>query len=182
VIRDRRRPGKFVRRHFEVCVFSHLADELRTGDVAVIGSASYANWQTQLLPWEECEPMVAGYCAEAGLPSSPSEFTAGLQMRLAELAASVEAGYPDNADLVIDEEGGAVLKAREGKERRASALALEAAIKDRLPERPLLDILARVSRGTDWHRHFGPLSVSEPKLADPLARYIPVAFTYGSRR
>jgi hypothetical protein len=41
VIRDRRRPGKFVRRHFEVCVFSHLADELRTGDVAVIGSASY---------------------------------------------------------------------------------------------------------------------------------------------
>jgi hypothetical protein len=182
VIRDRRRPGKFVRRHFEVCVFSHLADELRTGDVAVIGSASYANWQTQLLPWEECEPMVAGYCAEAGLPSSPSEFTAGLQMRLAELAASVEAGYPDNADLVIDEEGGAVLKAREGKERRASALALEAAIKDRLPERPLLDILARVSRGTDWHRHFGPLSVSEPKLADPLARYILVAFTYGSRR
>jgi TnpA family transposase len=179
VIRDRRRPGKLVRRHFEVCVFSHLADELRTGDVAVVGSASYANWQTQLLPWEECEPMVVGYCAEAGLPSSPSEFTDGLRTRLAELAASVDSGYPGNADLVIDEEGRAVLKARKGKERRASALALEAAIEDRLPERSLLDILARVSRFTGWHRHFGPLSGSEPKLADPLARYILVAFTYG---
>jgi hypothetical protein len=80
---------------------------------------------------------------------------------------------------VIDEEGRAVLKARKGKERRASALALEAAIEDRLPERSLLDILARVSRFTGWHRHFGPLSGSEPKLADPLARYILVAFTYG---
>jgi TnpA family transposase len=179
VIRDRRRPGKLVRRHFEVCVFSHLADELRSGDVAVVGSASYANWQTQLLPWEECEPMVAGYCAEAGLPSSPSEFTDGLRTRLAELAASVDAGYPDNADLMIDEGGRAVLKARKGKERRTSALALEAAIKDRLPERSLLDILARVSRATGWHRHFGPLSGSDPKLADPLERYILVAFTYG---
>jgi hypothetical protein len=43
VIRDRRRPGKLVGRHFEVCVFSHLAEELRTGDVAVVGSVSYAN-------------------------------------------------------------------------------------------------------------------------------------------
>src|SRR5207302_7740109 len=106
------------------------------------------------------------------LPSNPSEFTAGLRTRLAELAASVDAGYPDNADLMIDAEGRALLKARKGKERRASALALEAAIKDRLPERSLLDILPRVSRATGWHRHFGPLSGSDPKLADPLARYL----------
>jgi hypothetical protein len=179
MIRDRRRPGKLVRRHFEVCVFSHLADELRTGDVAVVGSASYANWQTQLLSWEDCEGMVAGYCAEAGLPGTPSEFTQGLRTRLTELAASVAAGYPDNDDLVIDEEGRPVLKARRGKDRRASALALEAAIKSRLPERSLLDILARVSRPLGWHRHFGPLSGSDPKLADPLERYLLVAFTYG---
>ena len=177
VVRDRRRPGKLLRRHFEVCVFSHLADELRTGDVAVIGSSSYANWQTQLMPWEECEPMVAGYCAEAGLPSSPAEFNGSLRARLAELAASVDAGYPDNADLVIDDDGRAVLKTRRGTERRASALALEAAIKERLPERSL--ILARVSRAVGWHRHFGPLSGSDPKLVDPLERYILVAFTYG---
>jgi TnpA family transposase len=179
VIRDRRRPGKLVRRHFEVCVFSHLVEELRTGDVAVVGSASYANWQAQLMPWEECEPLVAGYCAEAGVAPSAAEFASGLRTRLGELAAAVDAGYPDNADLVIDEDGRAVLKARRGKDRRPSALALEAAIKERLPERSLLDILVRVTRAVGWHRHFGPLSGSDPKLVDPLQRYILVAFTYG---
>jgi hypothetical protein len=40
VIRDKRRPGKLVRRHLEICVFSCLADELVRGDIAAVGSAS----------------------------------------------------------------------------------------------------------------------------------------------
>jgi L-seryl-tRNA(Ser) seleniumtransferase len=32
---------------------------------------------------------------------------------------------------------------------------------------------------TQWTRHFGPLSGSEPKLADPVQRYILTAFTFG---
>jgi len=179
LIRDRRRPGMLVRRHFEMCVFSELADDLRTGDVAVVGSASYANWQLQLLSWQECEPLVAEYCREAGLPDAAAEFTAGLRSRLTELAARVDDGYPANADLVIDDEGHPTLKARRGKDRRASALALEQAVRDRLPERALLDILARVSRSVGWHRHFGPLSGSDPKLADPFERYLLVVFACG---
>jgi hypothetical protein len=34
-IRDRGHPGMFVRRHLEACVLTYLADELRTGDIAV---------------------------------------------------------------------------------------------------------------------------------------------------
>jgi len=49
-IRDRRRPGYFVRRHVEAMVFFYLAEELRRGDVAVIGSEEYADWSEQLLP------------------------------------------------------------------------------------------------------------------------------------
>jgi len=65
VLRDRRRPGRLRRRHFEVCVFAHLAAELRTGDIAVVGSESYANLHTQLMSWTECQPLVADYCAQA---------------------------------------------------------------------------------------------------------------------
>jgi hypothetical protein len=36
-IRDREHPGMFVRRHLEACVFTYLAEELRTGDIAVAG-------------------------------------------------------------------------------------------------------------------------------------------------
>ncbi|WP_246238311.1 DUF4158 domain-containing protein, partial [Acrocarpospora corrugata] len=42
VLRHRDRPGMLARRHLEACVFSHLAAELRSGDVAVTGSDSYA--------------------------------------------------------------------------------------------------------------------------------------------
>ncbi len=96
-----------------------------------------------------------------------------------DLAIQVDAGYPDNADLVIEEDGRPSLKARKGAERTASARALEAEVKERLPERSLLEVLARATRWVGWHRHLGPLSGSEPKLADPLERYMLVALTYG---
>jgi hypothetical protein len=68
-LRDRRRPGMLARRHLEVCVFSHLAAELRSGDIAVAGSDSYANLHAQLMSWEQCEPLVEGFCAQAGIPA-----------------------------------------------------------------------------------------------------------------
>jgi hypothetical protein len=49
ILRDRRRPSRLVRRHFEACVFSYLAAELRAGDIAVVGSESFANLHEQLL-------------------------------------------------------------------------------------------------------------------------------------
>ena len=66
-IRDRDHPGTFVKKHFEAMVFTYLAEELRTGDVAVAGAAEFGDWNTNLLPWSECEPLLAEFCEEAGL-------------------------------------------------------------------------------------------------------------------
>ncbi|GLZ37947.1 hypothetical protein [Actinokineospora sp. NBRC 105648] len=51
ILRDKPRPGLLVRRHLEVCVFSYLAAELRSGDIAVAGSDSFANLHAQLMSW-----------------------------------------------------------------------------------------------------------------------------------
>ncbi|MGH3605662.1 MAG: hypothetical protein ACRDQI_16795 [Pseudonocardiaceae bacterium] len=146
VIRDRRRPGRLVRRHLEICVFSCLADELVRGDVAAVGSETYANWRSQLMSWEQCEPLVAGYCAEVGLAATASEFRRELQSALGALATSVDQGYPDNADLSIDEDGRLTLAAVKGTQRSASERELQAAIRERLPERSLLDSLIRTTK------------------------------------
>jgi hypothetical protein len=161
-LRDWHRPQRLRRRHFEVCVFFHLAAELRTGDIAVTGSESYANLHTQLMSWAECELLVVGYCAQAGLPATAAGCVARWRDELDGVANSVDAGYPDNADLGL-EAGRPVLKRRTGKERRASALTLEAAIHERLPERGLLDILTRTAYQIGWTRHFGPASGSDPQ-------------------
>jgi Tn3 transposase DDE domain-containing protein len=181
IIRDREHPGRLNRRHFEACVFTYLAAELRSGDIAVRGSEAYANWSARLLPWEECEELLGEFCAQAGLPASAEAFTSALRSRLTEQAASVDAGYPENTDLVIDEVTGVPsLRRRRGKDRDAGALLLEQALKQRMPERTLLEILARTAYWLEWWRRFGPASGSDPKLADPLLRYVLTTFTYGA--
>jgi hypothetical protein len=156
-------------------VFAHLAAELGTGDIAVIGAESYANLHTQLMSWSECEPLVGEYCAQAGIPDTATGYVAAWKRELSRLAAQVDAGYPDNADLIISE-GHPVLKRRAGKERRASALALEAAVHQRLPQRDLLEILTRTAYLTGWARHFGPASGSDPNYAIRWAGTCPPRF------
>ncbi|WP_426908605.1 hypothetical protein, partial [Serratia marcescens] len=41
------------RQHFEVCVFSALAAEIKSGDVSIQGSEAYADYRDQLLSWDE---------------------------------------------------------------------------------------------------------------------------------
>ncbi|MFD8534154.1 Tn3 family transposase [Streptosporangium canum] len=179
VLKDPARPGMLVRRHLEVCVFSYLAAELRSGDIAVAGSDSYANLQDQLMTWEECAPLVEEFCAEAGLPTEAAELTGHYKKLLAETAAAVDAGYPGNTDLVL-EGGRPVLRRRKGAERSKEALKLEEAVHDRLPQRDLLDILTRTAHQLGWHHHFGPASGSDPKISEALGRYVLTVFTYGT--
>ncbi|MFI1730068.1 hypothetical protein ACH40E_12695 [Streptomyces acidicola] len=45
-------------------VFTYLAEELRCGDVAVLGSEEYADWSQQLLAWEAVQEKLADYLVE----------------------------------------------------------------------------------------------------------------------
>jgi hypothetical protein len=70
-IRDRGHPGMFVRRHLEACVLTYLAEELRTGDIAVVGAAAYADWADQLLSPAEAAERLPAFCAGVGIPGAP---------------------------------------------------------------------------------------------------------------
>ena len=185
-VTDRRHPGMVVRRHFEAMVFTYLAEELRTGDIAVTGAGEYADWRANLLPWEECEPLLEQFCADAGLPATAAGFVQRLRNAHLDAAAALDAGYEDNADLVIGEDGRPSLKRRrsagtpQAAERLAEAVErLAEAVERRMPERSLLSIVARTAYWLGWHHHFGPASGSDPKIADPLSRYCMAVFTGG---
>jgi TnpA family transposase len=188
VIRDRRRPGYFVRRHFEAMVFYYLADELRTGDVAVIGSEEYADWSEQLLPWEQVDAKLSEYLVEVGLretgdatPFDGRALVALLRGRLTEAAAKADGEYPDNDELFIDPDTGVPkLKPRRAKGPRKSVERLEQAIKERMPERSLLGIVARTAYWIEWWHRFGPASGNDPKLKDPFGRYVITTFVKGT--
>ncbi|MEV4250054.1 hypothetical protein AB0J63_42440 [Streptosporangium canum] len=137
-VTDRRRPGMVARRHFETMVFTYLAEDLRTGDIVVTGAGEYADWSTNLLPWEQCEPLLEGFCAQVGLPDTAAGFVEHLRSAHLGAAARLDAGYADNTDLVIAEDGTPTVKRRRGKETLKAAENLQAAIERRMPERSLL--------------------------------------------
>jgi TnpA family transposase len=179
-IRDRKHPGMFVRRHLEACVLTCLAEELRTGDVAVDGAVSYANWADQLISPEKCRELLPAFCAEVGIPATAKEFRDALEAKLSAQCAETDSGYPDNPDLVIDEQGRPSLKQYRAPAPTETALALEAALRERMPERTLLGILARTAHWLEWWRRFSPASGSDPKLDDPFCRYVLTTFCYGT--
>ncbi len=179
ILRENNFPGRLVRRHLEVCVFSYLAAELRSGDIAVVGADSYGNLHAQLMSWQECEPKVAEFCGQAGIPTEATELVAFYKDKLAATATKVDAGFPANTDLSF-EDGRPVLRRRKGADRQPSAVALEEAIHERLPERGLLDILARSAHLVGWPRHFGPASGSDPKIKQAIARYVLMVFANGT--
>jgi TnpA family transposase len=170
---------KISRRHFEVCVFSYLASELKSGDICVAGSQDYADYRLQLLSWSDCLPLLDEYCSNLGLPNNSNDFVEHLKSWLDETAKQVDDGYPNNSQIVINEEGEPVLKRQLKKADNPSLKALESLIEERMPERNLIDILKNVDYWTNFTRHFGPLSGSDPKLERATERYLLTLFTYG---
>jgi hypothetical protein len=181
------------RRQLEVCVFNYLDHGLRCGDVYVEGSEAYADYRQQLLPWAECIPRVPAYCQALQFASTASDFVAELRERLREASHRVDATYPDNTELTIDHEGTPHLKRLPAQPTPEDLQTIEALLKERMPERHLLDILKNVYHWVGYTRHFGPPSgvipssptlfyaISLPSLAMPVSlvppkpRAIPMA-------
>lgn len=178
----KRRKGKdwFLRQHLETCVFSYVALELKTGDLCVAGSEQFADYRDQLLSWEVCEPKVAEYCQRLNLPMTAEGFVEHLRVRLTEAAAQVDRTRPANHELLINERGEPSLKRLRARPLPPGLLQLEEALREKIPERHLLDVLARIDQLTNFTRHFGPLSGNEPKTADARFRQLITIFTYGS--
>jgi TnpA family transposase len=167
------------RHALELCVFMYLAEALQSGDLYVVGSGAYDDYRAQLLPWDECERRLDDYGAAVKLPTGASKFVSELQGKLEELATTVDAGFPDNSALWIDPDGTPHLIRQAAQPLPQGLQAFEQAIRERMPERHLLDVLKHVQHWSSFTRHFGPLSGSDPKLEDATKRYLFTVFGIG---
>jgi len=166
------------RRQLEVCVFHYLAQGLQSGDVYVKGSDAYADYRKQLLPWPECVPRLPAYCQVLQMPETATSFVVHLQQRLREVTERVDSSFPDNSELTLDETGTPHLKRLKAQPIPEALETLEALLKERMPERHLLDILKNVQDWVGYTRHFGPPSGADHKLPDPISRYLLTVFGY----
>lgn len=168
------------RRFLEVCVFSHLATELRSGDTCIKDSEAFADVRDQLLPWSECQARLPAYCEKIGIANTAATFVSELKQLLTETAQNVDELFPKlRGEVAIGADGDPVLRRIVAKEAPASALALEEVISRRMPTRNLLDILANIQHWTGFTRHFGPITGNDPKIRKAAERYLLTIFAMG---
>ena len=89
------------RRYFEICLFTQVVNELKSGDLCIPGSEEYGDYRDQLVSWEEYGRDVAGYAEQAGVPADATAFVAGLKARLAATASAADRAFPDNEHVEI---------------------------------------------------------------------------------
>lgn len=168
------------RRHFEICVFSHLAEYLHSGDIFVHGAESYSDYRKELLDWESCTILLDEYCNKTNIPNNANGFVEHLKNNLTDISNRIDREYPEIDELIIDENGIPMLKKRVAKHRSPSAIWLSNQIKERMPERNIVDILCSTHHYTGWADVFGPITGSDPKIDNATERYIYTNFAYGS--
>jgi TnpA family transposase len=168
-----------VRQQLEICIFSNLATEFKTGDACVVGSESYADFREQLLTYAECEPLISEYCRLLEFPDNPDDFVEHLRQQLMRVAFEVDKTCDVDKQFTINKEGDPVLKKVPSLAQPPEVDLLESKIRAFMSERSILDILCNVEHWLNWTRHFGLMSGSEAKISEPAERYIFTTFAYG---
>ncbi|MCF6768550.1 Tn3 family transposase [Thiotrichales bacterium 19S11-10] len=171
---------KLNRKELETSVFEFLSKGLNSGDVYIDGANNYADYRAELLPWDECKKHLNEFCQQVNIPNNPLEMVKILKKDLIEKAEYVDQNYHNIADFIISDEGIPCIKKYDPKPASESAQKLESIIKSRMPERSLLDVLSNSEYYVNWTAECGSLDGSEPKLDNPVEKYILTTFAKGT--
>jgi hypothetical protein len=166
------------RRYFELCVFSNVMLELKSGDLCVPGSDQFSDYRKELVSEDEFERGVALYGEQAGIPVDGPSFIARLRGQLEAAAKRADDTFPANEYLRI-ENGEPVLKRLSRKPEPEGLLRLEQQLAERIPTVDIIDALSDTEHWLNWSRYFGPISGHDAKLENPRERYLITTFCYG---
>ena len=171
-------PETIDRRHFELCVFSHILLELKSGDLYIEGSFEYGDYYQQLISWEEYHASIDAYGELLNFPVEPKQFVTHLRQWLDDTAKKTDEGFPENTGVSYKNDR-VVIHRRRKKEAPPALAELKRLIAERLTPVSLLDVLTDTELWLNWTRHFRPISGFESKIEDSVARYLATTFCYG---
>ncbi|WP_377154949.1 Tn3 family transposase [Roseateles sp. UC29_93] len=170
--------GLLHRKYLELCVFSHVMEELKSGDLYVQNSDQFDDYRDHLVGWDEFDAEVTDYASMVGLPTDGDALVALLKQQLLEVAQKVDDRFPDNEHVAISENG--LLLRRADRAPPPDGLPeLDQAITNSMATTSILDVLTETERWLDLHKQFGPLSGFESKVDDPRKRFLTTLFCYG---
>ena len=171
-------PDKINRRHFEVCVFTQILRDLKSGDLYVKGSDKFSDYREQLISWEEYEGNKALYGQQAGLPVDSNGFIEHVKSWLNEAILNTDRSFTSNQYLRIEK--GVPTLGKIAKKKYPEQLKLiESLISERLSPINILDVVTDTESWLNWTKFFGSISGHDTKIGNPIERYLITAFCYG---
>lgn len=167
------------RGYFEICLFSLIVEDLKSGDLCIIGSDEFSDYREQLIAWEDYAATVAAYGKQLGIPVAAPELVAHLQSMLEQTAKRTDAAFPKNEYVHLEADGELVINKPKTPAPPAAVALITTQINQRMKPINILDVLADTSTWINWTRCFGSLSGFETKLDNPETRYLLTTFCYG---
>ncbi len=166
------------RNYFELCLFTTIAQELKSGDLIVESSDKYSDFRDQLISWEEYELQIDQYGEQVGINTKIPYLIADLKRKLSKAAWHADNEFPDN-DQVKIENGELSIQRIKSKPIPIILDKINKAMDDRMMETNILDILTHMEKWLGLSKGFKPLSGHQTKLMDHQRRFIITLFCYG---
>ena len=171
-------PNSINRRYFEMCVFSQVMWELKSGDLYVEDSDAFADYRTQQISWSEYEANIDEFGRLVDLPTEPKAFVAHVKNWLLDITQKTDQSFPNNQSVRL-EQGRPVLKRPKKKVDSKKLATIESLIEERIKPVNLLDILIDTELWLNWTQYFRLLSGHDSKIQDSVSRYLAATFCYG---
>lgn len=170
-------PTTIHRQNFELCVFSHVLLELKSGDLYIEGSYDYGDYYQQLISWEEYNTNISEYGALLNFPVEPNQFASYVREWLGDTAQKTDEAFPANSE--VSYKNDRVVIRRRRKLYPPGLDELKSLIAKRITPVSLLDVLTDTELWLRWTRYFRPISGFEGKINNSVARYLATTFCYG---
>jgi TnpA family transposase len=171
----------FNRRQLEVVTTLELAAAIKAGEMFVTGSLSYDRFWDRL-PSEAADPAaIDAYAAAQEWGEGANGFIRTLQGSLERQEGFLEQALSDGKDGYMrrGKDGLPIVTAIQAPPISASAIELEKQLRERMPERQLLEAITNSEHWTEWSRHFAPPSRLSSQIKEATRRYVFATFAYG---
>ena len=132
-----------------MCVFSQVMWELKSGDLYVEDSDTFADYRTQQISWAEYEANIEEFSRLVDLPTEPNAFVAHVKNWLLDITQETDHSFPNNQSVRL-EKGRPVLKRPKKKVDSKKLATIESLIEDRIKPVNLLDILTDTELWLNW--------------------------------
>lgn len=171
-------PDAINRRYFEMCVFSQVMWELKSGDLYVENSDAFADYRTQQISWAEYEANIDDFGKLVDLPVESKAFVAHVKNWLEDITQKTDQSFPNNQSVRL-EKGRPVITRPKKKVDSIKLAQIESLIAERIFPVNLLDILTDTELWLNWTQFFRLLSGHDSKIEDSVSRYLAATFCYG---